>query len=123
MTTPEDRSPITASLVLLLTVLLGHGAFAVHTLLSRRRYTRFFDENLYVDAPFHARLLVQTPAPIYAAAFILLALLLLVKEVALERRELCLRLNLAALLLLGLLWAAWILGVTGPCDVLERAAL
>lgn len=121
MTTPEDRSPITASLVLLLTVLLGHGAFAVHTLLSRRRYTRFFDENLYADAPFHARVLVQTPAPIYAAAFILLALLLLVKEVAVERRELCLRLNLAALLLLGLLWGAWILGVSGPCDAIERS--
>ncbi len=122
MTTPEDRSPVTASLVLLLTALLGHGAFAVHSLLSRRRYARIFDENLYPDAPFHARLLVQTPAPIYAGAFILLALTLLVKEVAVERRDLALRLNLAALLLLGLLWTAWILGVSGPCDAIERGA-
>ena len=118
---PEDRSPIVTSLVLMLAAVLGHGAFAVHTILSRRRYARFFDENLY-DAALPARLLVQTPAPLYAAAFVLLALVLLVKEVAVERKEVALRLNLAALALLWLLWMAWRVTVTGPCDAIERAA-
>jgi hypothetical protein len=118
---PEDRSPIAASIVLMLAAVLGHGAFAVHSILSRRRYARFFDEGLY-DAPLPARLLVETPAPLYAAAFVLLALLLLVKEVAIERKEVALRLNLAALVLLGLLWMAWRVAVTGPCDALERGA-
>lgn len=116
---PEDRSPILASVVLMLTAVLGHGAFAVHSILSRRRYARFFEESLY-DAPLPARLLVETPAPLYAAAFVLLALVLLVKEVAVERKEVALRLNLAALVLLGLLWMAWRVTVTGPCDAIER---
>jgi hypothetical protein len=115
----EDRAPIATSLILLLVAVVGHGAFAVHTILSRRRYARFFDDNLY-DAPLPARLLVQTPAPIYAAAFVLLALVLLMKEVAVERKEVALRLNLAALVLLGLLWMAWTVSVSGPCDALDR---
>lgn len=124
MTSPaaaEDRSPILASVVLLIIDLLGYGAFAVHTVLSRRRYNRFFAEGTY-DAPLPARLLVETPAPLYAAAFLLLALGMLVKEVAVERKEVTLRINAAALAGLGLLWMAWAVTVSGPCDILERSS-
>lgn len=122
MTSPaEDRSPIAASVVVLLVDILGFAAFAIHTVLSRRRYGRFFSEQLY-DAPWPARILVETPASLYAGAFLLLALLLLVKELSVERKELTLRMNLAAFALLGLLWTAWVVTVTGPCDALERGA-
>ncbi|HEX7900330.1 MAG TPA: hypothetical protein VF950_21360 [Planctomycetota bacterium] len=116
---PEDRSPITASVVLLLIDILGYAAFAIHTVLSRRRYGRYFAEHLY-DAPLPARLLVETPAPLYAAAFLLFALAMLVKEVGIERKEVALRVNVAALALLGALWMTWVVTVTGPCDALER---
>ena len=115
---PEDRSPIVASVVLLLVDILGYAAFAIHTVLSRRRYGRYFADNLY-DAPLPARLLVESPAPLYAAAFLLFTLGMLVKEVAIERKEVTLRINVAALALLGLLWMAWRVTVTGPCDALE----
>lgn len=117
---PEDKSPIIASVVLLAVDILGYAAFAVHSVLSRRRYGRFFADKLY-DAPLPARLLVETPAPIYAAAFLLFALALLMKEVSVERKEVTLRINAAALAGLGLLWMAWVVTVSGPCDVLERA--
>lgn len=116
----SDRTPVAASIVLLLAAVLGHGAFAVHALLSRRRYGRFVESGLY-DAPLPARLLLSTPAPVFVAAFLLLALALVMKEVAVERKELTLRINLAALVALGLLWMAWIVTVSGPCDVLERS--
>lgn len=117
---PEDRSPIFASVVLLLVDLLGYAAFAIHTVLSRRRYGVFFAEGSY-DAPLPAKLLVETPAPLYAAAFLLFALGMLVKEVGVERKEVTLRINAAALAGLGMLWMAWKVTVTGPCDLLERA--
>ena len=116
---PEDRSPIVASVVLLLVDILGYAAFAIHTVLSRRRYGRYFAEGLY-DAPLPARLLVETPAALYAAAFLLFALAMLVKEVGIERKEVALRVNVAALALLGVLWMTWVVTVTGPCDALER---
>ena len=117
---PEDRSPIAASVILLLVDILGYAAFAIHTVLSRRRYGHFFSENLY-DAPLPARLLVETPASLYAAAFLLFTLAMLVKEVGIERKEVTLRINVAALALLGALWMAWVVTVTGPCDALERS--
>jgi hypothetical protein len=106
--------------VLLAVDLLGYAAFAIHTVLSRRRYGAFFADGSY-DAPLPAKLLVETPAPLYAAAFLLFALGMLVKEVGVERKEVTLRINVAALALLGLLWMAWKVTVTGPCDALERA--
>jgi hypothetical protein len=116
---PEDRSPVFTSVILLLVDILGYGAFAVHTVLSRRRYGPYFEKNLY-EAPLTARLLVETPAPFYAAAFLLFGLGMLVKEVGIERKEVTLRINVAALALLGLLWMAWVVTVTGPCDAIER---
>ena len=124
MTSPapaEDRSPILSSVVLLAVDLLGYGAFAVHTSLSRRRYGPLFAEKVY-DAPLPARLLVETPAPLYAAAFLLFALAMLVKEVAVERKEVTLRINVAGLAGLGLLWMLWVVTVSGPCEALARGA-
>ena len=34
---PEDRSPVFSSVILLLVDIIGYGAFAIHTVLSRRR--------------------------------------------------------------------------------------
>lgn len=116
----EDRSPVLSSVIVLWADVLGYAAFVVHTVLSRRRYGPFFAEKVYEDPPWAARLLVETPAPLYAGAFLLLALGLLVKELAIERKDVTLRVNVLALAGLALLWFAWITMVSGPCEALER---
>jgi len=117
---PEERSPILPSVIVLWADILGYAAFAVHTVLSRRRYGPFFAEKIYEDPPLAARLLVETPSPLYAGAFVLFALGLLVKELAIERKELAFRVNVLALAALAGLWFLWVTSVTGPCDALER---
>ena len=113
----DDDPPILASLALLGLAVLALSAIAVHTVLSRRRYGRFFAEGVR-DWPLAADLFISTPAPVYAAAFLLLVVALLVKEVAFESKRLTFRLNLAALLGAAALWWAWRRMVVGPVEKL-----
>lgn len=112
---PDDDPPILASLSLLGLAVLAISGFAIHTVLSRRRYGRFFVEGGR-DWPLTADLLMSTPAPVYAAAFLLLVVALLVKEIALENKRAALRINVAALLGTGLLWLAWRWTVVTPVE-------
>lgn len=112
---PDDDPPILASLALLGLAVLSLAGFAIHTVLSRRRYGRPFAEGGR-DWPLVADLLMSTPAPVYAAAFLLLVVALLVKEVALENKRAALRINAAALLGTGLLWLAWRWTVVTPVE-------
>jgi len=112
---PDDDPPILTSLALLGLAVLALSSFAVHTILSRRRFGRFFAPGER-DWPWTADLLMSTPAPVYAAGFLLLVVGLIVKEVALENRRAALRLNLLALLGAGLLWAAWRWTVAAPAE-------
>jgi hypothetical protein len=114
---PDDHPPILASLALLGLAVLALCAFAIHTVLSRRRYRRFFEDGLR-DWPWAADLFMSTPAPVYGAAFLLLVVGLIVKEVAFENKRLTLRLNLAALLGTVFLWFAWKGSVVGPVEKL-----
>ena len=114
-TGPEDRSPVVPSLVILFADVFGYGAFAVHTILSRRRYRPVLDDPMYVPSKA-VELFVGLPAPVYAAAFILFAVALLMKEVAIERRGLTLRINLMVLAGLAGLWWAWSTAVVAPLE-------
>lgn len=114
-TATEDRSPVVPSLVILFADVFGYGAFAVHTILSRRRYRPLLDDPMF--APSTAvELFVGLPAPVYAAAFILFVIALLMKEVAVERSGVTLRINLVALVGLAALWWAWSTAVVAPLE-------
>ncbi|HYE97885.1 MAG TPA: hypothetical protein VEJ18_03195 [Planctomycetota bacterium] len=112
---PEDRSPVVASLVILFADVFGYGAFAVHTVLSRRRYRPVLDDPMF-EPSTAVELFVGLPAPVYAAAFILFAIGLLMKEVAVERRGVTLRVNVLALVGLAALWWAWSTAVVAPLE-------
>lgn len=114
-TVPEDRSPVVPSLVILFADILGYGAFAVHTLLSRRRYRPVLDDPIYVPSTA-VEVFVGLPGAVYAAVFILLALGLLMKEVAIERRTVTLRINLAVFAGLAGLWWVWSSAVVAPLE-------
>lgn len=103
---PEEKSPILASLATLVAAVAAWGALGVHTLLSRRRYRRLLDE---IEPGWVTDLFLETPAALYAAVLLLLVTGLLVKECAVERKQITLRINLvalgAALLLLAVFFA------------------
>jgi hypothetical protein len=92
----EKSSTVIASLLFLAFDVAAYGGIAVHTMLSRRRYVGIAEE-MNRDS-FLIDFFVFTPGPIYAAAFLLLVVCLIVKEVAVERKETTLRINLAALI-------------------------
>ena len=117
---PDDDPPILASLALLGLAVLSYSGFAIHTVLSRRRYGPFFAEGER-DWPLVADFFMSTPAPVYAAAFLLLVVALLVKEIALENKRAALRINAVALLGAALLWLAWRWTVVIPVErILEE---
>lgn len=111
----DDDPPIFASLAFLGLAILALSGIAIHTVLSRRRYGRFFAEGAR-DWPVSADLFMSTPAPVYAAAFLLVVVALLVKEVAFENKRLTLRFNLFALLGAVALWLAWRWTVVTPVE-------
>ena len=122
MTSLRERAepgPIVTSLICLIVSIVGHAAFAVHTILSRRSYRPLLDAGTLPPSTT-ADLLLGTPGPLYGAAFVLLAMGLLVKEVAFERKEVTLRINLAALALLAVLWMSWNASVAGPAQAILR---
>jgi hypothetical protein len=122
MTSLRERAepgPIVTSLVSLVVAIVGHAAFAVHTILSRRNYAPLLEDGSLARTAT-AELLLGTPGPLYGAAFVLLAMALLVKEVAFERKEVTLRINLAALALLAVLWMSWNASVAGPAQAIFR---
>lgn len=102
----EEKSPILASLAALVAAVAAWGGLGIHTLLSRRRYRRLLDE---ADPTWATDLFLETPGALYAAVLLLLITALLVKECAIERKQVTLRINLAALggalLLLALFFA------------------
>lgn len=103
---PEEKSPILASLTALVAAVVAWGGLGIHTLLSRRRYRKVLEE---ADPSWAADLFLETPGALYAAVLLLLVTGLLVKECAIERKRVTLRLNLvalgAALFLLALFFA------------------
>lgn len=103
----ERPSLSLVSFVLFVLDVLGTVAFLVHSLLARRRYGRRLDEAGVTEIPGAAEFFLRTPAPVYVACFTLFIVLLLVKEIAVDRKRRALRLNVAGLLAVAGIWLAW----------------
>jgi hypothetical protein len=108
-----EKSPIIASLVFLALDVVAWCGLAVHTVLSRRRFRKFIEAG---NLEFPADLFLATPGALYAAAFLLVVMGLLVKEVAVENKSFTLALNAGALLLSMALLALWWFGVRTPLE-------
>jgi hypothetical protein len=93
----ESSSVIIGSLVTLGFNVLVYAGIAVHTMLCRRKYGKFIDEKELVDLSLPVQFFMMTPGPIYAAGFLLAVVGLILKECAIERKAVSLKINLFAL--------------------------
>ncbi|HZE95523.1 MAG TPA: hypothetical protein VE981_00705 [Planctomycetota bacterium] len=93
----EKAAVIIGSLVLLIVDVVVFAAIAVHTMLSRRRYGRFIEDMELTDLSLPVQFFMTTPGPIYAAGFLLVVVALILKECAIDRKAVALKINLFAL--------------------------
>jgi len=93
----ERSSVIIGSLVLLIIDVLVLAGIAVHTMLCRRKYGRLIEEMELTDLSLPIQFFLTTPAPIYAAGFLLTVVGLILKECAIDRKAVALKINLFAL--------------------------
>ena len=95
--TEEQSSVILGSLVLLVVDVLVFAGIAVHTMLCRRKYGRLIEEMELTDLSLPIQFFLTTPGPIYAAGFLLTVVALILKECAIDRKAITLKVNLFAL--------------------------
>ena len=93
----ENPSAVIGSLVALSINVAVYAGIAVHTMLCRRKYGKFIDDNDLVDLSLPVQFFMLTPGPIYAAGFLLVVVGLILKECAIERKDVSLKINLFAL--------------------------
>ena len=93
----ENTSVIIGSLVVLGLDVLAYAAIAVHTILCRRKYGKYIDDMDLTDLSLPVEFFMMTPGPIYAAGFLLTVVGLILKECAIERKSVALKINLFAL--------------------------
>ena len=93
----EDASVIIGSLVVLAFDVLAYAAIAIHTILCRRKYGKYIDDMDLTDLSLPVEFFMMTPGPIYAAGFLLTVVGLILKECAIERKSVALKINLFAL--------------------------
>jgi len=93
----ENTSVIIGSLVVLALDVCAYAAIAVHTILCRRKYGKYIDDMDLTDLSLPVEFFMMTPGPIYAAGFLLTVVGLILKECAIERKSVALKINLFAL--------------------------
>ena len=93
----EKSSVIIGSLVLLVLDVVILAGIAIHTMLCRRKYGRLIEEMELTDLSLPVQFFLMTPAPIYAAGFLLAVVALILKECAIDRKAVALQINLFAL--------------------------
>lgn len=93
----ESTSVIMGSLIALGLDVLVYTAIAVHTIMCRRKYGRYIEEMPLTDLSLPIQFFMMTPGPIYAAGFLLAIVGLILKECAIERKSVALKINLFAL--------------------------
>jgi hypothetical protein len=96
---PRDENPsvIIGSLVTLALNVMVYAGIAVHTMLCRRRYGKYIETMELTDLSMPVQFFMMTPAPIYAAGFLLAVVGLILKECAIDRKDVALKINLFAL--------------------------
>ena len=99
ITAPRDENPsvIIGSLVVLALNVLVYAGIAVHTMLCRRKYGKYIDVMELTDLSLPVQFFMMTPGPIYAAGFLLTVVGLILKECAIDRKDVALKINLFAL--------------------------
>jgi hypothetical protein len=93
----ENPSAVIGSLIALAVDVAVYAGIAIHTLLCRRKYGKFIDENDLVDLSLPVQFFLMTPGPIYASGYLLVVVGLILKECAIERKDVSLKINLFAL--------------------------
>jgi hypothetical protein len=93
----ENPSVIIGSLVTLAVNVLVYAGIAVHTMLCRRKYGKYIDVMELTDLSLPVQFFMMTPGPIYAAGFLLAVVGLILKECAIDRKDVALKINLFAL--------------------------
>ncbi len=95
----EGTPPATASMVVLGCNVVAYAAILFVTLASRRKILLMIDPPKLAELPAPAEIFLTTHAAIYSAVFLLVVTGLLVKEVAIERKEATLWLNILFLVI------------------------
>ena len=114
----EPSSVIIGSLVVLLLDVAVYAGIAIHTMFCRRRYGKFIEQMDLTDLSLPAQFFILTPAPIYAAGYLLLLVGLILKECALEQKAFALRINLFALAVAACLFITFLWTVQFHFDAL-----
>lgn len=114
----ERASVIIGSLVLLVIDVLVFAGIAVHTMLCRRKYGKYIDDMELTDLSLPVQFFMMTPGPVYAAGFLLVVVALILKECAIDRKVVALKINLFALALAVCLFITFLRTVQFHFDAL-----
>lgn len=114
----ESAAVIIGSMIALGLDVLVYAGIAIHTMLSRRKYGRYLDEMELAELSLPVQFFMMTPGPIYAAGFLLAVVGLILKECAIERKEVALKINLFALALAVFLFVTFLWTVQFRFDAL-----
>lgn len=104
----DQSSVIIASLAFLVLDVLVFAGIAVHTMLCRRKYGRLIDQMEITELSLPQDFFLMTPAPIYAAGFLFVVVALILKECAIDRKAVSLKINLFALALAACLFITFL---------------
>jgi len=107
---PRDENPsvVIASLATLAFDVLVYAGIAVHTMLCRRKYGKYIDVMELTDLSLPVQFFMMTPGPIYAAGFLLTVVGLILKECAIDRKDVALKINLFALAVAAFLFVTFL---------------
>ena len=87
---------------------LVYAGIAVHTMLCRRKYGKYIDVMELTDLSLPVQFFMMTPGPIYAAGFLLTVVGLILKECAIDRKDVALKINLFALAVAAFLFVTFL---------------
>jgi hypothetical protein len=114
----ESSAVIIGSLVTLGIDVAVYVAIAVHTIMCRRKYGKYIDDMVLTDLSLPVQFFMMTPGPIYAAGFLLAVVGLILKECAIERKDVALKINLFALALAVFLFVTFLYTVQFHFDAM-----
>lgn len=117
----ESSAVIIGSLVALSFNVLLYAGIAVHTLLCRRKYGKYINLMELTDLSLPVQFFMMTPGPIYAAGFLLTVVGLILKECAIDRKDVALKINLFALAVAAFLFVTFLWTVQFHFDAMIQS--